>query len=58
MRYSYDSDYDVVSVMGRIIEKIDAEAACRQLRERNIELMENSRDLLGYGFVYSVLYTL
>ena len=50
------TEHDVVDVTKKIIRKVDNYRAVKATEERNLEFIKDSKDLLGYGFVYSVLF--
>lgn len=50
------TEQDVIDVINKIIRKVDNRRAVKITEEKNLEFIKDSKDLLGYGFVYSVLF--
>ena len=47
---------DIVNVMNKLIHKIKMQEEFKNISRKNCEFIEASKDLLGYGFVYSILF--
>ena len=50
------TEQDIVTVMNDMIRKVDNYKAVKSTEIKNYEFIKDSKDLLGYGFVYSVLF--
>ncbi|MBE5936373.1 MAG: helix-turn-helix domain-containing protein [Lachnospiraceae bacterium] len=47
---------DIISVTNNLITKINMQEEFKSISKKNDEFIEASKDLLGYGFVYSILF--
>lgn len=50
------TEQDVLGVAKKLIRKVDNKRAVKMTEVKNYEFIQDSKALLGYGFVYSVLF--
>ena len=51
------TEQDIIEVTSDVLRKVDNYRAVKYTESKNREFMQDSKDLLGYGFIYSILFS-